>query len=76
MPRASQTPDVGRPKSDKPKSAAISLKTFPEVRDLLTEYARREHRTIAQMADLLLREAIVARLKKEKRSAAGIEGLP
>lgn len=76
MPRASQTADVGRPKSDKPKDAAISLKTFPEVRDALLEYARREHRTVAQMTDLLLREALIARLKREKRDASAIEDLP
>jgi hypothetical protein len=68
--------EMGRPKSDKPKDAVVSLRTYPEVRDHIEEYARREHRTVAQMADLLLREAIAARLKGEKKSAASITGLP
>ncbi len=68
--------EMGRPKADKPKEAVISSRTFPEVRDAIDDYARREHRTIAQMIDLLLREAIISRRKKDKESAADIEKLP
>jgi hypothetical protein len=68
--------DMGRPKADKPKESVISSRTFPEVRDAIDGYARKEHRTIAQMIDLLLREAIIARRKKDKESAADIERLP
>lgn len=68
--------DMGRPKSDKPKEAVISLRTFAEVREAIEEYARREHRTIAQMTELMLRESIVARRKRDKESAADIEALP
>lgn len=73
----SQTaPEMGRPKSDKPKDAVISLRTFPEVRAAIDDYARREHRTIAQMTELLLREAILARRKRDKEPTADVEGLP
>jgi hypothetical protein len=68
--------DMGRPKVDKPKNAAISLRTFPQVREAIEEYAQREHRTIAQMTELLLREAIIARKKCEKESVKEIEELP
>ena len=76
MPQAVQNPDVGRPKSEKPKSAALNFRTYPEVREAIEEYARAEHRTTAQMTELLLREAIIARRKAEKRSAKDIEALP
>lgn len=68
--------DMGRPKSDKPKEASISLRTYAEVREAIDDYARREHRTIAQMTELLLREAIIARRKRDKESAKEIESLP
>jgi hypothetical protein len=77
MAAAAQTvADMGRPKAEKPKEAVISLRTFAEVREAIEGYARREHRTIAQMTELLLREAIVARRKRDKESAADIEALP
>lgn len=68
--------DMGRPKADKPKNAVISLRTFPEIRAAIDDYARREHRTIAQMTELLLREAIVARRKLDKASTKDIDDLP
>lgn len=68
--------DMGRPKSDNPKDAVISLRTFHKVRTLLEEFAKREHRTLAQMAELMIREAIIMRLTKEKRSVKDIESLP
>jgi hypothetical protein len=68
--------DMGRPKADKPKESVISLRTFAEVRAAVEDYARAEHRTIAQMAELLLREAVIARRKRDKKSAADIESLP
>jgi hypothetical protein len=70
------TADVGRPKAEKPKDAVISLRTFPEVREAIDDYARREHRTIAQMTELLLREAIIARRQRDKESSKEIENLP
>lgn len=71
-----QTAEMGRPKAEKPKQHVVSTRTFTEVRDAVSEYARREHRTIAQMADLLLREAIIARRKRDKEPATEIETLP
>jgi hypothetical protein len=68
--------DMGRPKSEKPKEAVISLRTFAEVRAAIEDYAAQEHRTIAQMTELLLREAIISRRRKDKRSASDIEDLP
>jgi hypothetical protein len=68
--------DMGRPKADKPKEAVISLRTFSEIRTSIEEYAAGEHRTIAQMTELLLREAIIARRKRDKKPTADIEGLP
>lgn len=71
-----QTADMGRPKSDKPKGARISLRTYPEVRTAIEEYASRDHRSVAQMTELLLREAIIARKRRDKKSTKEIEGLP
>lgn len=68
--------EMGRPKVDKPKDSVISLRTFPEIRAAIEDYARREHRTIAQVTELLLREAIISRRKKDKQSAREIESLP
>lgn len=68
--------EMGRPKAENPKDAVISLRTFAAVRDAIEEYARMEHRTVAQMADLMLREAIIARRKAAKKSAADIDSLP
>ena len=76
MAATQQTADVGRPKADKPKDVAISLRTYSEVRDAIEEYARAEHRTVAQMTELLLRESIIARRKSERRKADDIERLP
>lgn len=71
-----QTSDMGRPKAERPKQSVVSLRTFDVVRQAIEEYARKEHRTLAQMADLLLREAITARRKRDKESASEIEQLP
>lgn len=76
MATAIQNVEMGRPKADKPKEHVVSTRTFTEVRDAVADYARREHRTMAQMADLLLREAIIARRKRDKESATEIEALP
>jgi len=67
---------MGRQKSEKPKDAVISTRTYTEVRAAIDEYARQERRTVAQMTELLLREAIVARRKRDKQSAAEIKALP
>lgn len=65
-----------RPKSDKAKESVISLRTYAEVREAVEEYARAEHRTVAQMADLLLREAIIARRRQAKEQHGEIDNLP
>ncbi len=76
MASRAQTSDMGRPKADKPRDSIISIRTFEEVRSAIEDYARREHRTLAQMTELLLREAIIARRKRDKESAVEIEKLP
>lgn len=77
MAAAAQTvADMGRPKADKPKESVISLRTFAEVRAAIEDYASNEHRTIAQMTELLLREAIIARRKRDKKPFTDIESLP
>lgn len=68
--------EMGRPKADKPKTAVISSRTFAEVREAIEAYARSERRTTAQMIDLLLREAIIARRKRDRQSTTEIETLP
>jgi hypothetical protein len=65
-----------RPPTEKPKGAILNFRTYPEVRDAVEAIAREEHRTVAAMADLLLREAIVARRKAAKKPTADIENLP
>ena len=76
MPKTVQNSGMGRQKSDKPKDALVSTRTFSEVFDAISGYARKEHRTIAQMADLLLREAIISRRKAAKEPTKDIEDLP
>lgn len=76
MAAAMQTLDVGRPKLDKSKDVPISTRTYSEVRNAIDEYARAEHRTTSQMVELLLREAIIARRKKDRRKTDDIESLP
>lgn len=68
--------DVGRPPSDRPKDSILHLRVHPELRAAIEGYARVEHRTIATMTDLLLREAVIARRKAAGESAKDIEGLP
>lgn len=68
--------DVGRPPAEQPKSAILNFRVHPEVRDAVEQYARQEHRTLAAMADLLVREAVIARRKRDKESAEDIESLP
>lgn len=69
-------PEMGRPKSEKPKNAAISLRTYAELKSAIDEYAREEHRTTAQMTELLLREAVIARRKRDKKATKDIDDLP
>ena len=47
--------DMGRPPADKPKNAILNFRTHAEVREIVEEYARLEKRTLASMADLLVR---------------------
>jgi hypothetical protein len=67
---------MGRPKADKTRSAAMGFRAYPEIREAIETYAKREHRTVAQTIELLLREAIIARRKRDKESAKEIEDLP
>ena len=67
---------MGRPKVEKPKDKIISIRMFAVVRDAIDAYARQESRTTGQMAELLLREAIIARRKRDNESSAEIEQLP
>lgn len=78
MPRTAvqDAPEMGRPPSDKPKAAILNFRVYPEVREAVEAHARKEHRTVASMAELLLREAIVARMKRDKEDPSSIEGLP
>lgn len=78
MPRTAvqDAPDMGRPPADKPKAAILNFRVYPEVREAVEAYARKEHRTVASMAELLLREAIVARMKRDKEDPSSIEQLP
>jgi hypothetical protein len=71
-----QNSTMGRPKSDKSKDALVSLRTYGEVHAAIADYARMEHRTIAQMADLLLREAIIARRTLAGEDTSDITELP
>lgn len=68
--------DMGRPKSEKPREAIISLRTFTDLRQAIEDYAKREHRTLAQMTELLLREAVISRRKRDREAADDIEDLP
>jgi hypothetical protein len=67
---------MGRPTAEKPKTETLHFRVHPEVREGVEMFAAKEKRTLASMADLLLREAIIARRKRDKKSAAEIENLP
>ncbi len=73
---AQNEPEMGRPPAEKPKDAIIHFRTHSEVREAVEAFAREEHRTLAAMSDLLMREALIARLKAAKKDAAAIENLP
>lgn len=67
---------MGRPKSDNPKDGVLNFRIYSALRVELERFAREEKRSLSRMADLLLREAVVARMKKEKRNPSAIEELP
>lgn len=67
---------MGRPPAENPKSAVLNFRVHDVVRAEVERLAREEKRTVASMADLLIREAIVGRLKRSKRDASEIESLP
>lgn len=64
-----------KPKSESVREATITIRTYQAVRDAIDEVAEREHRPLSQMTELLIREALIARLKAEKRSTKEIEAL-
>jgi hypothetical protein len=59
-----------------PKDAIITTRTFPEVESMIAEYARREKRSMSQMVERLLREAVITRLMREKKPTKAIDDLP
>lgn len=67
---------AGRPADVNPKGAILNFRVHREIREAVERFARDEHRTLAAMSDLLVREAIVARLKSRKQSTDAIERLP
>lgn len=67
---------AGRPKADRTRSDVLKLRTFPEIKNAVEDYARQEHRSPSQMTELLLREAITARRKRDKKSTKDIDDLP
>lgn len=69
-------PEMGRPPSEKPKTAILHLRVHPEIRDAVERLAQEEKRTLANTADVLLREAIIARMKERGEDTADIEALP
>lgn len=46
------------------------------MREAVERFSRDEHRTLASMADLMLREAIIARLRELGEDTSAIEALP
>lgn len=67
---------MARPPIDKPKGAILNFRVHAEVREAVEAFAREEHRTMASMADLLIREALIARLKARKQPTDDIDSLP
>lgn len=70
------TATMGRPPAENPKDERLSLRIHAELRAAIEEIASAEHRTLAQMTDLLLREAVIARRKAAKKDARDILALP
>lgn len=58
------------------KDAILNFRVHSAVRAAVETIARDEHRTLASMADLLIREAVIARLKARKQPTAAIANLP
>lgn len=73
---AAKMPDMGRPPADKPKSEILHIRVHPEVKRAVERFAREEKRTVASMADLMVREAIITRLKENGEDTKAIEELP
>ena len=69
-------PDMGRPTADKPKSEILHFRVHPEIKDAVERFAKDEKRTVASMSDLLMREAIIARLQELEEGTTAIEELP
>lgn len=67
---------MARPPADQPKNAILNFRVHSEVRSAIEDLARAEHRTLAAMSDLLIREAIIARLKAAGEDTSEIENLP
>jgi hypothetical protein len=72
------TSPVARPKLDKTKDTPLNLRVYAELRDGLEAIARHESRSLNQMSDLLLRQAVIARLNElgETKLAKKIAALP
>jgi hypothetical protein len=68
--------EMGRPPADNPKTAILNFRVHSEVRETVEQFARDEHRTVASMADLLIREALIARLKAARKPTKELESLP
>ena len=68
--------DMGRPPAEQPKTSVLNFRVHPETREAVEACARDEHRTLAAMSDLLIREALIARMKAAGEDASVIEGLP
>lgn len=67
---------MARPPAEQPKTAVLNFRVHAEVREAVERFARDEHRSLAAMSDLLVREALIARLEEAGENASRIRELP
>ena len=66
---------MGRPKLEKQRSARVECRTYPEIAAAVERYANEEGRTVSQMMEFMLREAILSRRRRDLESEDDIHEL-
>ena len=69
-------PEMGRPKSDNPKTEKIDFRTYEPVREALEMLAKQKRWSISQLCDILIREKLIDELRLQGLPVEKIEELP
>lgn len=74
--RRTVTPEMGRPKSEYPKTEKVDFRTHKPVREALELLAKQRRWSVSLLCDILLREKLIEELKSQKLPTKEIEELP